>query len=378
MLLLCKNNLQIARARSCSDHCDFAPALDLLRQDATHVLAQPLLSVLDKEYLPPSGDKHDYFSFGPYWWPNPSTGDGLPYVRRDGHINPEVGKTNFAAFRELIRDLQTLTLAHFYFGDETYARDAARRLRVWFLDEATRMKPHLEFAQAVPGVCDGRGIGIIDTTPLCLLPELLSLLQASDSWSEADDAALKTWLSEFLDWLLHSSHGLDEARTHNNHGTWYDAQIATLALACGQQQVAYKVLNEVPWKRFASQIEPDGSQPHELARTRSFTYSCFNLTAMFHLAALAAHFEMDLWSWREESGASLQKALEFLAAFAGFDRPWPYPQIDGTDQSLLYDLLHRPPANFNSPAIEVARSKARPHATAWWKTQLMWPAECIA
>ena len=60
------------------------PALDQLRADADHALTQPPLSITDKPATPPSGDKHDYMSQAPYFWPNPDTSNGLPYIRRDG------------------------------------------------------------------------------------------------------------------------------------------------------------------------------------------------------------------------------------------------------------------------------------------------------
>ena len=46
-------------------------------------------SVMEKLNTPPSGDKHDYMSLAPYFWPNPDTKDGLPYIRKDGKTNPD-------------------------------------------------------------------------------------------------------------------------------------------------------------------------------------------------------------------------------------------------------------------------------------------------
>src|SRR5437868_6138387 len=66
------------------------PAAKSLRGAADKVVVGPLYSVVNKEFLPPSGDKHDYMSMGTYWWPNPNTTNGLPYVRRDGQANPEI------------------------------------------------------------------------------------------------------------------------------------------------------------------------------------------------------------------------------------------------------------------------------------------------
>ena len=39
-------------------------------------------SVLYKVGVPPSGNKHDYMSIAPYFWPNPDTPDGFPYIRK--------------------------------------------------------------------------------------------------------------------------------------------------------------------------------------------------------------------------------------------------------------------------------------------------------
>ena len=66
--------------------------LTALRAEADQALAEPPRSVMDKPFLPPSGNKHDYISQGPYWWPDPEKADGLPYIRRDGEVNPEVRK----------------------------------------------------------------------------------------------------------------------------------------------------------------------------------------------------------------------------------------------------------------------------------------------
>ncbi len=59
-----------------------------LRKNADEILTQPILRVTDKKLKAISGNNHDYMSMGLYWWPNPDTPDGLPYIRRDGYSNP--------------------------------------------------------------------------------------------------------------------------------------------------------------------------------------------------------------------------------------------------------------------------------------------------
>src|SRR5690606_15868424 len=114
-------------------------------------------SVVVDERLAPSGDPHDYTSLGPYWWPNPNTPDGLPYIRRDGDRNPESLGGDWAALQDMSNTVCLLTVAWGLSQREDYAQHAAHLLRTFFLDAATRMNPHLNFAQRIPGVCDGRG-----------------------------------------------------------------------------------------------------------------------------------------------------------------------------------------------------------------------------
>jgi hypothetical protein len=84
-----------------------------------------------------SGGLHDYYSNGDYWWPNPNTPDGLPFIKRDGETNPE----NFVEHRLLLRSLRTnvanLSAAYTVSGEEKYARKAVQLLKEFFLDEAT-------------------------------------------------------------------------------------------------------------------------------------------------------------------------------------------------------------------------------------------------
>ena len=153
------------------------------------------------------------------------------------------------------------------------------------------MNPHLNFGQAVPGRCHGRGIGIIDTLQLCRLGDAVKLLKPASDWTARDHAAIRDWFRQYLQWLLDSDLGREEATRDNNHGTWYDAQVAAFALFTGQTDTARSVLSNIPQRRIHPQIEPDGRQPHELARTRSLNYSTMNLNAFFTLAQLAQHLQ---------------------------------------------------------------------------------------
>src|SRR5208283_4124843 len=141
------------------------------------------------------------------------------------------------------------------------------------------------------------------------------LLAGSAAWTKKDNDALKVWLTTYLDWLLTSKNGLDEASAKNNHGTWYDVQAVRLALTVDRTDLARQIAEAAGQKRIAVQIEPDGRQPLELARTAAFGYSRFNLEALFMLATLGEHVGVDLWHYQLPDGRGLTKALDFLLPY---------------------------------------------------------------
>lgn len=327
----CLNDALLAESRRRLAEGDAAlqPALAQLRAEARDALALKPPSVMDKTTVPPSGDKHDYLSMGPYWWPNPDTPDSLPWVRRDGQVNPETESTGSdrPPFLAMAQAAETLALAWTFTGDSEAAARAALLLRTWFLDEATRMTPHLEYGQAIPGICDGRYIGIIDTSRLVHVINAACLIGNAPAWTAADRDSLRRWCEAFLAWLRESDFGRQEAAHPNNHGTWCDTQVAALALFTGQSDVAREVIERAAQRRIAAHIEPDGRQPEELARTRSLDYSLFNLRAMFLLAEMGEKLGVDLWSFRTPDSRCLRAALDYLAPHADLERPWPHEQI---------------------------------------------------
>ncbi|MBT3287383.1 MAG: alginate lyase family protein [Victivallales bacterium] len=324
-------------------------ALSALRAEADGALRVGPFSVVNDSTVPPSGDKHDYLSVGPYWWPDPAQADGLPYIRRDGEVNPERKAGDSVAMGRMNGAVKALALAYWFTRDERYAEQAAGLLRAWFLDPATRMNSHLNFGQAIPGRCQGRGVGIIDTTGLIDLVDRVLLLCPSPHWTDADHEGLQAWFDVYIEWLLGSEIGQDEGRARNNHGTWYDAQVAAFALFVGHQNVAAEVLACVGEARLASQIEPDGSQPHELARTKSWSYSVYNLNAFLVLGRLGEHVGLNLWHYRTVDGRSLQTATDFLCSHVDESVPWLHPQLGGWHPEALLGSLLMAAHGLNEP-----------------------------
>lgn len=303
-------------------------ALAALLKEADKALTNGPYSVTYKNKTPASGDKHDYMSVGPYWWPDSSKADGLPYIRKDGQVNPERYSIRDAEYHNaLCKDVYILGLASFFTDDAKYATHAMGLLKVWFLDPATRMNPNLNFGQAIPGRTDGRGIGIIDTHNLAKLLDGIQLLKAAGVLKPEEYAGIQSWYKEFLQWMRTSPIGLDEADEHNNHGTWYDVQTVAMALFTEQPALAKKMLTAQSEKRIESQLKEDGSQPHELARTLSWNYSQMNLKGFFELALLAENVNIDLWNFESPGKKSLKKAFAWMLPYAEGTKTWEHKQI---------------------------------------------------
>jgi hypothetical protein len=316
------------------------PALAKIERDAQKALKEDVLSIVTKTATPPSGDKHDYMTQAPYFWKNPDTKDGLPYIQRDGERNPEIKQyPDHELLDNMDRAVEHLATAYFFTGKEEYAAKAAEILRMWFVDPKTKMNPDLDFAQAVPGKNTGRGIGIIETRQLARVVDAIGLLNGAKSWTKTDQANVETWFTAYLKWLMTSKNGLDESKATNNHGTFYDVQVISFALFTHQMDLAKKVLESAKQDRIAKQIEPNGGQPRELARTKSWSYSTMNLDGMVELAQLGDAAGVDLWGFQTSDGRSIRKAIDFLFPYGVGDTKWTLQQIEAFEPERLYTTM---------------------------------------
>ncbi|MFD4410908.1 alginate lyase family protein [Streptomyces sp. NPDC058475] len=302
---------------------------------ADNWLDQGPWTVVDKPKPAPGGDVHDYLSQAPYWWPSqPRTADnpwGCPYVQRDGQRNPEVDTgTDRQDVEKVFDSTYDLSLAWYYTGKKQYAQKAASVLRAWFLAPDTRMNPNLDHGQFIPCKYDGRAIGIIDFSQsyTSVLDAIAILDTGAPGWSKSDRTAMRAWNTDFRDWLVNSDFGKEEGAAKNNHGTFYDMQLAALAYATGDQDLARRTVLNARSLRIDPQIAADGSQPQELARTRSWHYSTFDLVAYTRLAAIGRHVGVNLWSYQGPDGQSLFKAVDYLLPAATGAEPWNHPELE--------------------------------------------------
>ncbi|MEO6734676.1 MAG: alginate lyase family protein [Ferruginibacter sp.] len=303
------------------------PAYEQLLKEAAQALAYEPVSVMEKADVPPSGDKHDYMSIAPYFWPDSSKPNGVPYMNRDGLVNPEVKQYKDKIYLAEICDaVSTLALAWYFSGDERYAAHAAKLMRVWFLNPETKMNPNLNFAQAIKGKTTGRGYGLIDTRHFVKLIDAIGLLNGAANWLPADQAGMQGWFTSFLDWMHTSKNGIDEMNTANNHAVWYDLQRLSIALFVGKKELAKQIVASATG-RLDKQMDEQGSFPLEMKRTISLHYTVFVLDPFFTIAQLSQHTDFDFWNYESPTGKSLKKGFNVLVPYLLGEKKWEGPQI---------------------------------------------------
>jgi len=270
-----------------------------------------------------AGGEHDYFSEGDYWWQDPGNPEG-PYIRRDGMTNPG----NFVGHRHALMQfgvqVATLTAAYRLTGDRRFADGAVRHLKAWFVDDGTRMSPHLLYAQAIKGRVTGRGVGIIDTIHLIEVARSVEVLEASSALSAAEADAIKRWFADFLLWITTHPYGVEEREAKNNHGTWWVAQAASFARLTGDTATEAFCRKRFKEVLLPAQMAADGSFPLELERTKPYGYSLFNLEGMAVICKLLSTGRDSLWAFTLPDGRNMSRGVGYILPFIADKKTWPH------------------------------------------------------
>jgi hypothetical protein len=366
VLILDANRLVALKKKIQQQDASTLKLVNALRKQADELLKKEPVSVTDKAFTPASGDKHDYMSQAPYFWYDSSKPNGLPYIRKDGVRNPEINKiTDHRKLGELDNSCRTLALAWYCTREEKYAAKAASLLRHWFLNDATKMNPNLNYAQAIPGINDGRGIGIIETIALTGIADAVALLKGSKALTAEDSRSLQQWYTQYLSWLLTSKNGNEEHAAKNNHGTWFYAQAIDFALFTGNMAKAKELIEESK-KRMDSQIDAAGKMQLELERTAALSYSTFNLTAWFRVATLAQHAGVNLWQYKNQQGAGIRTALDWVLPYALGQQKWTYQQINEYKKNNIYTLLLQAANVYKDPQYAAAAKQMEEEVNDVW------------
>jgi hypothetical protein len=306
-----------------------APALDVARIDhdrilneASNALMLGPITITKYRARLSEGGLNEYYSNADYFWPNPKTTNGLPYVNRDGLSNPG----NFNKHRECLRTLDhavaALGAAYKITGDNRYVTKAVELLRVFFLTPSTRMNPNLQFAQAVPGLAPGRSYGIIDTLHMIEIPQGIEAMEKSSAFPPDVLAGLKQWFSNYMAWMRTSTNGVMESKASNNHAVAYWLQVAVFAQFTGDQKNLEECREHFKDIFVPKQMAVDGSFPRELARTKPYGYSTFQLDNMTTLCQILSTPQGNLWQFTLPDGRGIRKAVQFMYPYWADKNKW--------------------------------------------------------
>ncbi|WP_435675975.1 alginate lyase family protein [Polaribacter sp.] len=322
------------------------------------LLKSPNPTVMHKTLIPPTRDKHDYLSISRYWWPNPDYKDGLPWTKFDGLTNPitQTDDVDRKRLGVMSKGVWTLSLAYYFTNNEMYAQKAISMIETWFINPNTLMNPHLEFAQSVPGIAIGRPSGILDgRTIVRFVPDAIHLLSTSKHWLNSHQEITTDWFSEYLTWLKESDLGIKGSKQENNHGSWYKYQVASLGLFLGDTTLTKKTV-QLAQKSLDNMLDDKGGQPLELARTRPFFYSCFNLQALANIAVIADKIGIDMWHYETDSKKSLALAINYLTPVLE-GKEWHNNMLDELDYTALIPIVSEASKKVNTEEYNKILSK---------------------
>ncbi len=306
-----------------------AAAIKRLRCDADAILEKPTAKVTDIKLPRPSGDPHDFVSIAPYRWPNPDTPDGLPWIPRDGYVNPDTRSEAHPG--NVYTRVHTLALAAFYFPERAgeYADYANRQLYDWFMNPETRINPNARYAQALPGICDGRSSGLIVFATCYNLFNAIGILDSLGLMDGEILEGVRDWFVRFGDWILTDEFGLRVDMGHDNHASWHDANVMATAFFTDRVSLKRNIALTAYDSRVKKFIAEDGSQPIELQRTKGMSYSFYNLFALEIVANLSEKLGFTkYWSVDEERGVCILKsAVDFLYPYVKDPDSFPYSEL---------------------------------------------------
>lgn len=339
---LTMDNDEMSRMRTSYKNGDSEAGIyveSLLKQCNAEIASGTLYTVVNKAVLPPSGDKHDYMSMAPYWWPDETQPGGLPYKYRDGMINPETRKANTDqdALKGAFASIYNNGLAFYFTGDEKYRRRAIEVINTFFIDKETRMNPNLNYSQFRCGHNNNFGApaGIIIIANIYELLQGVALLSADAGLPDYTSHGLKEWMKKYLDWMLNSKLGTAERNTKNNHGTHYDCQIIAIMLYLDDVDGVRKYIQTITMPRLARQVAKDGSQPEELKRTKSWNYTNMNMQGFFNIALMAEKIDVDLWHYSRDGQILLKSMIDWFIPYLKLEKEWSWKQIEKQQVSRI-------------------------------------------
>jgi len=292
-------------------------------EEAAWAMQQQPVTITAQNCSRCAGGKHDFYSEGDYWWPDPKNPAG-PYIQKDGLTNPDNFVSHRLAMIRFSRIIGALASAYKLTHDPKYVEQAMEHLRAWFTNPETLMNPNLQYAQAIKGITTGRGIGIIDTIQLMEVVQGLMAIEDAPVMDKTFVNGVRNWFAQYLVWLNGSKNGLEEKAAKNNHGTCWAMQVACFARFTHNTALTDTCISRFKNIFLPNQMAADGSLPLELKRTKPFGYSIFNLDALATLCQILSTPQDNLWEYNTPDGRSIKKGIVYLHPYLADKNKWPF------------------------------------------------------
>ena len=311
--------LRLELVRNDSHYLDIRK--EIVKRAERYASMTPLVITQKKKTLAP--DHHYYFSISPYWWYDKN---GKKYIRKDGERNPKNEEYDNQKLVQLSRRLKYLSVGYYLTGDSKLFDAYVRQVRVWFVDEATKMYPNFEYAKVIPGKNGNKGssAGLIDGYCLNDVIESFRLVSSLRDAPLDIEKPLKTWFGDLGYWLIHSWNGKKTGQAVANSSISYDVILANISLFVGFKETYAQISSSFRKRRLLAQIAEDGRQPEELTRTKAYSYSIYNLGHILDYCVLQASQKIDFYG---QNKTIIDKAFDYLLFFQDKETEWPYKQI---------------------------------------------------
>ena len=328
--------------------------MELVNEANKILKKRELYSVTFKSQLPPSNSKSDYYSMAPYWWPDETKKDGTPYIRKDGKVNPESQQiTDSYMLGSISTDVYKLGLAYFYTQDEKYIKWINELIDVFFINSETKMNPHFNYAQLIPGRKRSEGGSItIGSVSFIRLLEGVQFVKHSKEFDNAQLYELKQWFSDFVSWMENDNAPKIESKAQNNIGVYYTAQLVTYHLFIGNEAKAKNILETQGKYIVDKQVSHDGALKAELKRATPWSYVRYTLTAFDYLVALSDILDVDLYYYTNAEGGSIDKMYKWLIPYAESKEEWSYSNEKPSARQVQKILLRSNILNYKTKVMD--------------------------
>ena len=348
-------------------------------------------SPVDKEMIPPSGDKRDFTSIVVYSWPC----DKLPavclnYGRRkyttpcqapewricDGHFNEEgMRYSGYRDFCDFSKELEIAAGEYKLRKTHSAGAAAVRYVRSWYVNSSTAMLPRLLYSQTIPYTSDpSRKVGSNDSViDWWRMPEMLDSITAiQDLLAEDEKLIIHTWFADFFTFISRDGvRGLHN-RHPSNHGPWYDVVYYSLCVWLGQYDACRE---QAPWtkEKLDRMVEANGDMPHETGRKSSVYYYIYTLDSFALCAALLSQVGEDLWGYVHAKGATLRTMYEYVTPHVKDNfANWPHVtsadyRVHQLERPLLLAAVQdlRPHDMAPAELVRIAKSVRKPFSNSY-------------